>query len=79
MPPASKQVDDSRNGVFDLILTEIRSLRSDLTENREQLSALREDVNMLIKKRISQIIFKHSQNLSQKLLFQFIISANHIT
>ena len=52
MPPASKQVDDSNYGVFDLILTEIRSLRSDLTENREQLSALREDVNMLIKKRI---------------------------
>ena len=52
MPPASKQVDDSKNGVFDLILAEIRSLRSDLTENREQLSALREDVNMLIKKRI---------------------------
>lgn len=37
---------------FDLILREIRDLRSDLTENKEQLSALREDVNMLIKKRI---------------------------
>lgn len=37
---------------FDLILKEIRDLRADLTENREQLTALREDVNMLIKKRI---------------------------
>ena len=43
---------DKKESGFDLILREIKDLRSDLTENRDQLTALREDVNMLIKKRI---------------------------
>ena len=43
---------DRKESGFDLILREIKDLRSDLTENRDQLTALREDVNMLIKKRI---------------------------
>lgn len=42
----------SKESGFDLILREIRDLRADLKENREQVTALREDVNMLIKKRI---------------------------
>ena len=44
VPEASKE-----SGI-ELILSEIRNLRSDLTENREQLAALRKDVNMLLKK-----------------------------
>ena len=44
MPAASQG-----NGI-DVILNEIRGLRLELSENREQLTALRRDVNMLIKK-----------------------------
>ena len=43
---------DRKESGFDLILREIKDIRSDLTENRDQLTAFREDVNMLIKKRI---------------------------
>ena len=40
----------SKENGIDVILEEIRSLRLELTENREQLAALREDVNTLVKK-----------------------------